>query len=74
MKIGFYLLLFCLFVGCSKRAVVRFDQKPPELKSADALTEIMLVNKSPRIVLRVPNTRKGVTKHAGYRERKFGCD
>lgn len=63
MKIGFYalsLLLF-LFTSCTKRAIVKFDQKPPDLTSADVLTEIMLVSKSPRIVLRVPNTRKGVT-------------
>ncbi|GAB4027360.1 hypothetical protein GCM10028773_58490 [Spirosoma koreense] len=45
--------------------MVRFTQKPPELISADVLTEIMLVNKSPRIVLRVPNTRKGVTNTQG---------
>jgi hypothetical protein len=59
-----YFLLFVLALlqfSCSKKAVVRFTQKPPELSSADMLTEIMLVNKSPRIVLRVPNTRKGVT-------------
>ena len=63
MKITLYLLsiFFFLFIGCSKRAVVRFDQRPPDLTSADILTEIMLVNKSPRIVLRVPDTRKGVT-------------
>ncbi|GAB3644292.1 hypothetical protein GCM10027423_49290 [Spirosoma arcticum] len=40
-------------------------QKKPELTSADVLTEIMLVNKSPRIVLRVPDTRKGVTNTQG---------
>lgn len=44
---------------------MRFTQRPPELTSADLLTEIMLVNKSPRIVLRVPNTRKGVTNTQG---------
>ena len=52
-------------IGCSQKAVVRFSQKPPELASGDALTEIMLVKKSPRIVLRVPNTRKGVTNTQG---------
>ncbi|MVM36424.1 hypothetical protein GO730_00180 [Spirosoma sp. HMF3257] len=58
-----YLLLIIGFflIGCSKRAVIKFAQKPAELTSADILTEIMLVNKSPRIVLRVPNTRVGVT-------------
>ncbi|MGF7217439.1 hypothetical protein GGR92_003613 [Spirosoma lacussanchae] len=63
-----YVLLFFLIItqfGCSKRAVVRFTQRAPELTSADVLTEIMLVNKSPRIVLRVPNTRKGVTNTQG---------
>ncbi|QKZ12088.1 hypothetical protein [Spirosoma sp. KUDC1026] len=65
-----YLPLFVFFlaliqISCSKKAVVRFAQKPPELTSADMLTEIMLVNKSPRIVLRVPNTRKGVTNTQG---------
>lgn len=48
-------------ISCTKKAVVRFSQKAPELTSADVLTEIMLVNKSPRIVLRVPNTRTGIT-------------
>ena len=60
-----FVLLACLQFGCSKKAVVRFTQKPPELTSSDILTEIMLVNKSPRIVLRVPNTRKGVTNTQG---------
>ena len=62
--------LFCLLIAlsqisCSQKAVIRFAQKPSELASGDALTEIMLVNKSPRIVLRVPNTRKGVTNTQG---------
>ncbi|GAB3884868.1 hypothetical protein GCM10028825_11390 [Spirosoma agri] len=35
------------------------------MTSGDVLTEIMLVKKSPRIVLRVPNTRKGVTNTQG---------
>ncbi|WP_248480559.1 hypothetical protein [Spirosoma liriopis] len=35
------------------------------MTSSDVLTEIMLVKKSPRIVLRVPNTRKGVTNTQG---------
>jgi hypothetical protein len=61
----FLLVLTLLQFGCSKKAIVRFTQKPPELSSADMLTEIMLVNKSPRIVLRVPNTRKGVTNTQG---------
>lgn len=52
-------------LSCSHQATVRFSQKAPDLVSADALTEIMLVNKSPRIVLRVPNTRKGVTNTQG---------
>lgn len=63
-----YLLSSVFFIflsGCSKKAIVRFTQKPAELASADMLTEIMLVNKSPRIVLRVPNTRKGVTNTQG---------
>ena len=50
-----------IVAGCSQRAFVRFKQKPAELNSSDALTQIMLVNKSPKIVLRVPNTRNGVT-------------
>ncbi|KAB7728391.1 hypothetical protein F5984_18640 [Rudanella paleaurantiibacter] len=40
--------------GCAKKAIVRFTQKPAELHSSDALTQLMLVNKSPKIVLRVP--------------------
>lgn len=63
-----YLLLLVLTIslsGCSKKAIVRYTQKPSELASSDMLTEIMLVNKSPRIVLRVPNTRKGVTNTQG---------
>ncbi|GAB3991921.1 hypothetical protein GCM10028807_23510 [Spirosoma daeguense] len=59
------LLLTFIMASCSKKAVVRFDMKPPELTSGDALTEIMLVKKAPRIVLRVPNTRKGVTNTQG---------
>lgn len=57
-------VLSFLLIGlgaCAKKAVVRFTPKAPELTSADVLTEIMLVNKSPRIVLRVPNTRTGIT-------------
>lgn len=67
MKQVFLLLVLSvmLITGCSQRAIIRFTQKPPELTSSDALTEIMLVNKSPRIVLRVPNTRKGVTNTQG---------
>jgi hypothetical protein len=66
MKFHYLLIVLALFVtGCSKKAYVQFTQKPPELTSSDALTEIMLVNKSPRIVLRVPNTRKGVTNTQG---------
>ncbi|MFD2570175.1 hypothetical protein ACFSUS_05985 [Spirosoma soli] len=61
----FIFLIACFQISCSQKAVVRFAQKPPELASGDALTEIMLVNKSPRIVLRVPNTRKGVTNTQG---------
>lgn len=61
----FLLVLALSLSACSQKAVVRFVQKPPELTSADVLTEIMLVNKSPRIVLRVPNTRKGVTNTQG---------
>lgn len=60
-----FLLLMLTLSGCSKKASVLFTQKKPELASADILTEIMLVNKSPRIVLRVPNTRKGVTNTQG---------
>ncbi|NID10204.1 hypothetical protein [Fibrivirga algicola] len=59
------LIAVVIQLGCSQRATIHFTQKPPELISADALTEIMLVNKSPRIVLRVPNTRKGVTNTQG---------
>ncbi|MFD1139906.1 hypothetical protein ACFQ4C_02255 [Larkinella insperata] len=62
---GLFILFIFILVGCSKKAVVRFTQKKPELTSADVLTEIMLVTKSPRIVLRVPNTRKGVTNTQG---------
>ncbi|QJD78883.1 hypothetical protein [Spirosoma rhododendri] len=65
MKFFYRLAVFSLLVtiqfSCTKKAVVRFSQKAPELTSADILTEIMLVNKSPRIVLRVPNTRTGIT-------------
>lgn len=64
-KYLFFIVLVFIQMSCSQRAVVRFTQKPPELTSADVLTEIMLVNKSPRIVLRVPNTRKGVTNTQG---------
>ena len=60
-----FLFLTLLLAGCSQKAIVRFSQKPPELTSGDVLTEIMLVKKSPRIVLRVPNTRKGVTNTQG---------
>lgn len=56
------LLLGVLGLGsCSQKAVVRFTQKPAELNSSDALTQVMLVSKSPKIVLRVPSTRGGVT-------------
>ena len=58
-------LLLVAQVSCTKKAVVQFTQRKPELTSADVLTEIMLVNKSPRIVLRVPDTRKGVTNTQG---------
>lgn len=63
MKYKYILFSYLIFlhIGCSKRATIQFTQKKPELTSADALTEIMLVSKSPRIVLRVPDTRKGVT-------------
>lgn len=57
----FFLLIGFFLTSCTKRAVIKFAQKPAELTSSDILTEIMLVNKSPRIVLRVPNTRQGVT-------------
>jgi hypothetical protein len=57
----FLVLILTSQVSCTKKAVIRFSQKAPELTSADVLTEIMLVNKSPRIVLRVPNTRRGIT-------------
>lgn len=61
---GVVLLLAGLFGldGCSQQAYVRFKQKPSELNSSDALTQIMLVNKAPKIVLRVPSAQtKGVT-------------
>ncbi|WP_461098630.1 hypothetical protein [Spirosoma luteolum] len=63
MNVRYVLMAFVglLQIGCTQKAIVRFSQKAPELTSADVLTEIMLVNKSPRIVLRVPNTRKGIT-------------
>ena len=57
----FFTIFALLQISCSKQATIQFTQKKPELTSADVLTEIMLINKSPRIVLRVPNTRKGVT-------------
>lgn len=56
------LLLGMLSLGaCTQKAIVRFTQKPAELNSSDALTQLMLVNKSPKIVLRVPLTKEGVT-------------
>ncbi|WP_157580276.1 hypothetical protein [Rudanella lutea] len=50
-----------IFCSCSQKAIVRFTQKPAELHSSDALTQLMLVNKSPKIVLRVPTTQGKVT-------------
>lgn len=61
----FFAFFAALQISCSKRATIQFTQKMPELTSSDALIEIMLVNKSPRVVLRVPNTRKGVTNTQG---------
>lgn len=61
---SFFIVTICL-LSCSKKAVIRFSQRPSELTSGDALTELMLVKKSPRVVLRVPNTRKGVTNTQG---------
>ncbi|QJW90790.1 hypothetical protein HNV11_16090 [Spirosoma taeanense] len=74
MKYGYFFLLIASLTqsACSQKALVRFSQKPPELVSADVLTEIMLVNKSPKIVLRVPITRKGVTNTQGTGNQQSG--
>ena len=60
-----WLLLPLAFMGCSKKVVVQFTDRGTEMHSSESLTQIMLVNKSPKIVLRVPNTRKGVTNSQG---------
>ena len=56
-----YLLLLLTLTNCSKMVVVRYTQRPTEMHSNESLSQIMLVNKSPKIVLRVPETHKGVT-------------
>ena len=57
------LLIFVLLTGasCTRQVTIRFTQRPTEMHSSESLTQVMLVNQSPKIVLRVPETRKGVT-------------
>ncbi|RIV25421.1 hypothetical protein DYU11_08980 [Fibrisoma montanum] len=56
-----YLFLGLLLTNCTKKVLVRYKQLPTEMHSSESLTQMMLVNRSPKIVLRVPETRKGVT-------------
>ncbi|GAB3709469.1 hypothetical protein GCM10027592_45630 [Spirosoma flavus] len=56
-----YLFLWLALTNCSKKVMVRYKQLPTEMHSSESLTQMMLVNKAPKIVLRVPETRKGVT-------------
>lgn len=57
------LFVFVLLAGtnCTRTVTVRYTQRPTEMHSSESLTQVMLVNRSPKIVLRVPETRKGVT-------------
>jgi hypothetical protein len=61
MRYLFYLLALLTLTNCSKRVTIRYKQLPTEMHSSELLTRVMLVNKSPKIVLRVPETRRGVT-------------
>lgn len=61
MRLLFYFLLLLLLTNCSKRVMIRYKQRPTEMHSSESLTQVMLVNRAPKIVLRVPETRKGVT-------------
>jgi hypothetical protein len=61
MRLFLYMFLLFSLTNCSKKVLVRFSQRPTEMHSSEALTQVMLVNNSPKIVLRVPETRKGVT-------------
>jgi len=55
----FFMLL--VTVSCTRQVTIRYTQRPTEMHSSESLTQVMLVNQSPKIVLRVPETRKGVT-------------
>ena len=57
--------LFCLVIGlvwiislssCSRIVLLRYPQKPAEVHASESLTQIMLVNPTPKIVLRVPES------------------
>ncbi|GAB4002244.1 hypothetical protein GCM10028807_60480 [Spirosoma daeguense] len=61
MRPFLYLFLLLTLTNCSKRVLVRFKQPDAEIKSSESLAQVMLVNKAPKIVLRVPETHKGIT-------------
>lgn len=62
MRTYFYLFLMLALASCSKKVMVRFKQKDAEINSKEALALLMLVNKSPKIVLRVPDTQRVVLR------------
>ncbi|WP_020604750.1 hypothetical protein [Spirosoma spitsbergense] len=62
MRTFFYLFLLLALGSCSKKVMVRFKQKEAEITSKESLALLMLVNKSPKIVLRVPDAQRVVLR------------
>jgi hypothetical protein len=58
MRIYVYFLVALMMTGCSKQVIVRFKQKDAEIATKESLSLLMLVNKSPKVVLRVPESYK----------------
>ncbi|WP_288427461.1 hypothetical protein [uncultured Spirosoma sp.] len=57
----FYVFTLVAFASCNRHVTVRYKQQPAETHSTESLAQVMLVNPSPRIVLRVPDGYRSVT-------------
>lgn len=55
-----YTLIFIILFlsGCSKQVIVKFENRPIDVHTAEPLTQLMLINKSSKIVLRTPEAKK----------------
>lgn len=49
-------------VNCSPTKTIKFSQRADEIVKTDALKEYLTNNKNPKVVLRVPDSRIGVTE------------